>query len=175
MNKIVSTFIAEGFKVGCDWTRAVFSPASEYVACGSSDGTIFVWNLGSGKIETVLKDQHHGHNVITCAWNPSGKLFISCDKSKRSVVWTDWWEAYHWSLNTITRLSFVEVDSSGRLSPRFPKRLLFSLDQTMKEFQGLWLFLSVLCSFLTKTSTKSRSGWNGIRNDVLSEKRERWR
>ena len=89
MNKIVTTFIADGFKVGCDWTRAVFSPDNEYVAAGSSDGAIFIWNLASGKVETILKDQHHGHNVITCAWNRSGRIFISCDKGKRGVVWTD--------------------------------------------------------------------------------------
>lgn len=88
-NKIVTTFMSDGFKVGCDWTRAVFSPDNEYVASGSSDGSIYVWNLASGKVETILKDQHHGHNVITCAWNRSGRIFISCDKSKRGVIWSD--------------------------------------------------------------------------------------
>lgn len=89
MNKIVTTFIADGFKVGCDWTRASFSPDNEFVAAGSSDGSVFIWNLSSGKVETVLKDQHHGHNVITCAWNRNGRTFISCDKSKRAVIWSD--------------------------------------------------------------------------------------
>jgi len=88
MNQVVRTFVADGFKVGCDWTRAVFSPDSEYVAAGSSDGSVFVWNLNSGKIEGVLKD-HHGHNVITCAWSTNGKMFLSCDKSKHAVLWTD--------------------------------------------------------------------------------------
>lgn len=89
MNKIVSTFLADGFKVGCDWTRATFSPDNEYAAIGSADGCVFMWKLSSGKVETVLKDQHHGHNVITCAWNRNGRIFISCDKSKRAVIWSD--------------------------------------------------------------------------------------
>ena len=93
MTQVVRTFVAEGFKVGCDWTRATFSPDGEYVACGANDGLVFVWNLNSGKIETTLKENgsegHRGHNVITCSWSPNGKYFVSCDRSKRSIVWTD--------------------------------------------------------------------------------------
>lgn len=88
-NQVVRTYLADGFKVGCDWTRAVFSPDAQYVAAGSSDGSVYVWSTVTGKADKILKDTHHGHNVVTCSWNPNGNLFVSCDKSKRSVIWVE--------------------------------------------------------------------------------------
>ncbi|KAH1006056.1 hypothetical protein HUJ04_006938 [Dendroctonus ponderosae] len=48
----------EGFKVGCDWSRATFSPDGQYVAVGSSDGSVYIWGVSTGKVETILKE--HG-------------------------------------------------------------------------------------------------------------------
>lgn len=47
---------ADGFKVGCDWARATFSPDGQYIAVGSSNGSIFIWSVSSNKVESVLKD-----------------------------------------------------------------------------------------------------------------------
>ena len=33
-----------------------FSPDGQYVICGSHDGSIFVWNASSAKLEKVLKE-----------------------------------------------------------------------------------------------------------------------
>ena len=49
-------FSADGFKVGCDWARATFSPDGQYIAVGSANGSVFIWNVMTNKIETVLKD-----------------------------------------------------------------------------------------------------------------------
>lgn len=87
--QVVRTFLADGFKIGCDWTRAAFSPDNQYVAAGSNDGSVYIWNSTTGKADKILKETHSGHNVITCAWNSTGNLFVSCDKSKKSVIWVD--------------------------------------------------------------------------------------
>lgn len=50
-------FSADGFKVVCDWARATFSPDGQYIAVGSADGSIFIWNVVTTKIESILKDQ----------------------------------------------------------------------------------------------------------------------
>ncbi|KAH9514693.1 hypothetical protein Btru_023319 [Bulinus truncatus] len=49
MNQVTCTLTADGFKVGCDWSRAVFSPDREYAAAGSGDGNLFVWNVNKAK------------------------------------------------------------------------------------------------------------------------------
>lgn len=36
----------------------IFSPGGSYVACGSQDGSVFVWDTSTMKIERVLKN--HG-------------------------------------------------------------------------------------------------------------------
>lgn len=88
MNQVVRTFSADGFKVGCDWTRCKFSPDSQYIVAGSSDGSVFIWNAASGKIEKVLRDQHSS-TVLSCSWSSSGLVLMTADKNKRVVVWSD--------------------------------------------------------------------------------------
>ncbi|ERL91566.1 hypothetical protein D910_08896, partial [Dendroctonus ponderosae] len=56
MNQVVKSFSCEGFKVGCDWSRATFSPDGQYVAVGSSDGSVYIWGVSTGKVETILKE-----------------------------------------------------------------------------------------------------------------------
>lgn len=53
---IIKCFRAEGFKVGCDWTRAVYSSNGDFVTAGSSDGNIYVWNTSSELLHAVLKN-----------------------------------------------------------------------------------------------------------------------
>lgn len=86
VSKAMLSFRADGFKVGCDWTRAIISPDSEYVAAGSSDGSIFIWNINNGKLEKELKGGHTS-NVNACTWSPNGQLFVSCDKTKKLTIW----------------------------------------------------------------------------------------
>lgn len=49
-------FRASNFNVGADYTKATFSPDAEYIACGSSDGSVYIWNVAKNKVETVLKE-----------------------------------------------------------------------------------------------------------------------
>jgi autophagy-related protein 16 len=49
-------YSAEGFKVGCDWSRAAFSPDGQYISVGSADGSVYIWNVSSNKLESVLKE-----------------------------------------------------------------------------------------------------------------------
>lgn len=56
-NQILRTFSDDGFKVGCDWARVSLSSDGTKVAAGSADGSVYVWDV-SGRLETVLKEQH---------------------------------------------------------------------------------------------------------------------
>ncbi|XP_049821111.1 autophagy-related protein 16-1 isoform X2 [Aethina tumida] len=87
MNQIVTSFSSEGFKVGCDWSRATFSPDGQYVAVGSADGGVYIWNVVSSKNETILKD--HGSAVTATGWHPYGTFLASVDRSKKAIIWGD--------------------------------------------------------------------------------------
>jgi len=88
MNQVCATFCAEGFKTCCDWTRAAFSPDGQYVSVGSQDDNVYIWNASSQKLEKTLKE--HSHAVVAVHWHPAGNKFISCDKNKNCVLWTDY-------------------------------------------------------------------------------------
>lgn len=90
MNQIIKTYCSDGFRVAFDYARAKFSPDgdNEYIACGSSDGSVFVWNTLSGRVEKILRDEHRS-SVIATTWDPKGQIFVSCDRQKKVVLWTD--------------------------------------------------------------------------------------
>ncbi|XP_071538855.1 autophagy-related protein 16 isoform X2 [Panulirus ornatus] len=86
-NQVVNTFTGDGFHVGADYTRAAFSPDASYVAAGSGDGTVYIWNVNCGKLERTLRE--HTACVVACTWHPNGKSLVSCDRAKKVIAWSD--------------------------------------------------------------------------------------
>ncbi|XP_037508437.1 autophagy-related protein 16-1 [Rhipicephalus sanguineus] len=86
MNQVLVSFQDDNFKVACDWTRAKFSPDASYVAVGSHDGTLFIWNTQTAKLEKKLKEM--SSPIIACSWNPSGDYIASSDRDKRVCIWS---------------------------------------------------------------------------------------
>ncbi|XP_053736285.1 autophagy-related protein 16-1 [Synchiropus splendidus] len=87
-NGVRQTFSAQGFKCGADWTRVTFSPDGSYVAGGSADGALYVWNVLTGKVERTL-DRSHSSAINSVSWSPSGTFVVSVEKSSRAVLWSD--------------------------------------------------------------------------------------
>ncbi|XP_060526164.1 autophagy-related protein 16-1 isoform X2 [Cylas formicarius] len=85
VNQVVMSYSCDGFKVGCDWARASFSPDGQYVAVGSGDGSVYIWGVVNGKVEQILKE--HGSSVTATAWHPYGSFMASVDKSRRAIIW----------------------------------------------------------------------------------------
>ncbi|XP_062408906.1 autophagy-related protein 16-1 isoform X2 [Sardina pilchardus] len=87
-NAVRQTFTAQGFKCGSDWTRVTFSPDGSYVAAGSAEGTLFVWNVLTGKLDRTL-DKGHSSAVNSVSWSPSGTFVVSVEKGSKAVLWSD--------------------------------------------------------------------------------------
>ncbi|XP_041666663.1 autophagy-related protein 16-1 isoform X2 [Cheilinus undulatus] len=82
------TFSAQGFKCGADWTRVTFSPDGSYVAGGSSDGALYIWNVLTGKVDRSL-DRNHNSAINAVSWSPSGAFVVSVEKGSRAILWSD--------------------------------------------------------------------------------------
>ncbi|XP_018119378.1 autophagy-related protein 16 isoform X8 [Xenopus laevis] len=79
---------APGFKCGSDWTRVIFSPDGNYVSAGSAEGTLYFWNVLTGKMERMFSKQHSS-SINAVAWSPSGTHVVSVDRGSRGVLWSD--------------------------------------------------------------------------------------
>uniref|UniRef100_A0A6I8N492 Autophagy related 16 like 1 n=1 Tax=Ornithorhynchus anatinus TaxID=9258 RepID=A0A6I8N492_ORNAN len=69
--------------------KQTFSPDGSYVAAGSAEGSLYVWNVLTGKVEKVLS-KFHSSSINAVAWSPSGVHVVSVDKSNKAVVWSDY-------------------------------------------------------------------------------------
>jgi autophagy-related protein 16 len=83
---ILKTFTTESFHVPYNFSRACFSSDGVYVAAGSQNGNIFIWNAKDCKLEKVLTK--HKHPVTAVTWSPSGGSFLySVDKDRHVCSW----------------------------------------------------------------------------------------
>ena len=55
MLQVIHTFSADNYRAGMNWTKSTFSPDGEYIAAGSVDGLIYVWNRRTTKLEKTLR------------------------------------------------------------------------------------------------------------------------
>ncbi|KAL7631942.1 UNVERIFIED_CONTAM: hypothetical protein RMT77_017751 [Armadillidium vulgare] len=86
-NKILQTLTQDGFHIGSDQSRAVFSPDGAYAASGCGSGSLIIWNVDTGQVEKQLSE--HTTCVLAVAWHPKGKIITTCDRSKKIIVWGD--------------------------------------------------------------------------------------
>ncbi|XP_075054435.1 protein Atg16l2 [Mixophyes fleayi] len=89
MGNTCQVFRDDGFKCGCDWTKAILSPDGSYCIAGSSDGTVFIWNARTGRLERSLSGEHSA-SVNAVAWSISGDYVVSVDRGKKAVLWSEY-------------------------------------------------------------------------------------
>ncbi|KAG8179162.1 hypothetical protein JTE90_023624 [Oedothorax gibbosus] len=77
---------SKDFVVGCNWTRAKFSPDGKYCCCGSKNGSVFVWDTSNGALVRELKA--HKGNVISCSWSICGSHLATSDSDRKCIIWS---------------------------------------------------------------------------------------
>ncbi|XP_005190986.2 autophagy-related protein 16 isoform X2 [Musca domestica] len=93
-NQVISTFSNEHFKLSCDWARASFNMNATKIACGSSDGVIYIWNV-MGNLECELKGHasgsglFHSSAVNAVSWSPNFNALASVGKGKKCLIYTE--------------------------------------------------------------------------------------
>ncbi|XP_066223985.1 protein Atg16l2 isoform X2 [Saccopteryx leptura] len=87
VSNIRQVFSADGFKCGSDWTKAVFSPDRSYALAGSWDGALYIWDVDTGKLESILRGPHCAA-VNAVAWCYSGTHAVSVDQARKVVLWS---------------------------------------------------------------------------------------
>jgi autophagy-related protein 16-1 len=72
------------------WSNAVFSPDGRYLASGStSNGTVFVWEVSTGKVQAKL-DIAHQSGVVGIDWcrgGSAGQQVATIDRKGVLVLW----------------------------------------------------------------------------------------
>ncbi|EGT48302.1 hypothetical protein CAEBREN_10621 [Caenorhabditis brenneri] len=85
---IIHLYSAEQYKTSCDSTRAIFSSTGEFVLAGSSNSSVYIWNTKTTKLEKVVKTAREDSNqIMSLAWNPSGRGLLACDRQKTCTLW----------------------------------------------------------------------------------------
>ncbi|KAK9828803.1 hypothetical protein WJX72_002152 [[Myrmecia] bisecta] len=77
---------APGFVVGTVWCTASMGPDERHVAAGSTDGSVFVWEVEKGEVVTTLKEPSAQSILATC-WSPQGTPLVSSDKAGLLMFW----------------------------------------------------------------------------------------
>jgi autophagy-related protein 16 len=92
MFKTLQEFSHPNYQTGFDWSKTCLSPDGLYACGGSSNGSIFVWNTITSKLEKELTMGHQG-SIACTLWRSTASAdgqqqqIASCDKNGFLVLW----------------------------------------------------------------------------------------
>ena len=81
----VQVLESPGFRCGGNKIVPCISPDDSAVACGSIDGSVYLWNTKTGEVEAELKK--HKKGVLACTWSPSSAMIVTADQKGDVIIW----------------------------------------------------------------------------------------
>lgn len=82
----LSTFSHNDYKNMLNFNKACTSPCGQYACAGSSNGNVFIWNIKSNKIDSILKEGHTAP-ITSVHWTTDGTSILSSSQDKSFVIW----------------------------------------------------------------------------------------
>ena len=84
--------LEEGHQRTIRW--CAWSPCATYIASGSFDGTVCVWECVDNEFDCVASLEGHENEVKAVAWSHTGGRLATCGRDKTVFVWDAEIEAY---------------------------------------------------------------------------------
>ncbi|SCV74337.1 BQ2448_6769 [Microbotryum intermedium] len=151
--------IAENGPVDAGVTSVVLSPDGHYIAAGSLDTVVRLWDAHTGKLLDKLKS--HKDSVYSVAFSPDGKYLVSGSLDKTLKIW---------DMNSFKSLSHKEPGSIAQ-SGDGGRRLAASLFRVDTTPDGLWIVSGSKdrgVQFWDVKTFKAQFMLQGAKNSVIS-------
>ncbi|KAF0691903.1 Aste57867_16942 [Aphanomyces stellatus] len=84
--EVLGQYAAPSYVCGFNWSKAAVTPDGQYIAAGSTTGSVLIWDAATKAVWRENKDTHTGA-VVGCMWSPNGQMLASCDKNGCLVLW----------------------------------------------------------------------------------------
>lgn len=84
---VVHELRAPTYRCAFDWSKAALRADARYAAAGSASGSVFIWDVTTGRLARELAASSHQGAVACCVWRPDGDSLASCDKNGCVVLW----------------------------------------------------------------------------------------
>jgi WD40 repeat protein len=72
---------------GYVWKLAISPDGTKLASAGSSDNTMKIWEVRTGKLIHDIKDAHTGQNVVAVAFSPDSKTVLSGGRDGHARLW----------------------------------------------------------------------------------------
>ncbi|HYF46729.1 MAG TPA: WD40 repeat domain-containing protein, partial [Acidimicrobiales bacterium] len=96
---------------------AIDPSSRERLATSHVDGSVSVWDLGSGELTLTYREHPSGGPVRALAWTPDGRSLVSAGSDQRVKVWSSTTGATSLTYEDHTRLRVLGVVNGVAVSP----------------------------------------------------------
>ncbi|KAL5717924.1 hypothetical protein ACHQM5_010874 [Ranunculus cassubicifolius] len=83
--EVCGSLKANGKGIAPNWSRSCVSADENYIAAGSSDGSVHIWSRLRKEIVSTLREERAP--ILSCSWSGLGKPLASASKNGTICIW----------------------------------------------------------------------------------------